>query len=173
MVGTIFVEKHAFSVEAVSPSEIISFDAAQFSPLLGSTPELEQILFRSFQDEIDAARNLLMILASPTVRKRLAGFILTLMSRFRDMPRMIDSRGDTLSLRIPISRIDLSNLLGVRPESLSRAFHALADDGLIEIIAHDYVTITDVDGLLIEVGDPDLFVSEPDDHAGSKAGKLF
>ena len=84
----------------------------------------------------------------------------------------MDERGETPSLRIPISRIDLSNILGVRPESVSRAFHALEDDGLIEIIKHDHVRIVDVEGLSMEVGDPELFGSESDDRAGRKASNL-
>lgn len=169
--GTVFQSRHSFAIEAATAAEVISFEAGQFRNIVSSTPQLEQLLLRSFLDEIDAARNWLMILASHTVRARLAGFILTLISRYRDIPKMIDARGDTLLLRIPLSRVDLSNLLGVRPESLSRAFHALADEGLIKIIAHDYVAITDVDGLLVEAGDPDLFVSETDDQVDRMSKK--
>lgn len=172
MVGTVFVEKHAFSVEAAAHSEVISFDAAQFRLLVGSIPELEQILFRSFQDEVDASLDWLLLVSLSKVRARLSGFLLILMSRYNDIPNLIDERGEILLLRIPISRVDLSNILSVRPESLSRAFHALADDGLIEIIKHDHVRIVDIDRLSMEVGDPDLFGSKPDDHAGHKARGL-
>ena len=168
MVGTVFVEKHAFSVEAAAPTEVISFDAAQFRSLVGSTPELEQILLRGFQDEVDATLNWLLLVSCNKVRARLAGFLLILMSRYSDKLNLSDEQREVLSLRIPISRIDLSNILGVRPESLSRAFHALADDGLIEIMKHDHVRIVDIEGLSMEVGDPDLFGSEPDNHVGSK-----
>ena len=146
MVGTVFVEKHAFAVEATAPSEVISFEARQFKSAVSTTPELEQILLRGFQDEIDASLNWLLLVSCNTVRARLAGFLLILMSRYRDIPNLMDERGETLSLRIPISRIDLSNILGVSPESVGRAFHALADDGLIEIIKHDHVRIVDVEG---------------------------
>lgn len=166
MIGTVFVEKHAFSIEAVAPSEVISFDAAQFRSLVGSTPELEQILLRGFQDELDASLSLLLLVSFNKVRARLAGFLLVLLSRYKGIPNLVDARGQTLSLRIPISRNDLSNILAVRPESLSRAFHALADEGLIEIIKHDHVRIRNIDGLSMEVGDPDLFGSEPDDREG-------
>jgi CRP/FNR family transcriptional regulator len=93
------------------------------------------------------------------------------MSRYSDIPNLVDERDETLSLRIPISRIDLSNILAVRPESLSRAFHALADDGLIDVIKHDHVRIVDIDGLSMEVGDPDFFGSEPDDNVGIRGKK--
>jgi len=43
---------------------------------------------------------------------------------------------------------------------VSRDFHALAGDGFIEIIKHDHVRIVDVDGLSMEVGNPELFGSE-------------
>ena len=171
MVGTVFVEKHAFAVEAVVPSEVISFEARQFRSAISTSPELEQVVFRSFQDEVDASLNWLILLSHTKVRQRLAGLLIILLSKYQNPPKLADSRPKTLSIKIPLSRIDLSNLLGVRPESLSRAFHALADDGLIEIVKHDHVRIVDVDGLAIEVGDPELFGSETDDHAGRKASK--
>ena len=85
----------------------------------------------------------------------------------------MNSRQDALSLKIPLSRADISNLLGVRPESLSRAFHALADDGLLEIIKHDHVRIVDVEGLSMEVGDPELFGSESDQKAPKAMPKVY
>ena len=44
---------------------------------------------------------------------------------------------------------------------MSRAFHALADKCPIEIIKHDHVRIVDVDGLSMEVGDPELLGQNP------------
>ena len=171
IVGTVFVEKHAFAVEAVAPSEVISFEARQFRSAISTSPELEQVMFRSFQDEVDASLNWLILLSHAKVRQRLAGLLIILLSKYKSSPKLMNSWQDALSLKIPLSRTDLSNLLGVRPESLSRAFHALADDGLIEIIKHDHVRIVDVEGLSMEVGDPELFGSEPDDHIGRKASK--
>ena len=171
MVGTVFVEKHFFAVEAAAPTEVISFEARQFKSAVSTTPELEQILFRAFQDEVDATLNWLLLLSHTKVRPRLAGLLIILLSKYEKPLKLMDSRQNTLSLKIPISRVDMSNLLGVRPESLSRAFHALADDGLIEIMKHDHVRIVDVDGLMMEVGDPELFGPEPDVHVGGKASK--
>lgn len=166
VVGTIFAEKHAFAVEAVAPSEVISFEARQFSSAISTSPELEQVMFRSFQDEVDASLNWLILLSHFKVRQRLAGLLIILLSKYRNIPKLMNSRQDALSLKLPLSRTDISNLLGVRQESLSRAFHALADDGLIEIIRHHHIRIIDVEGLAMEVGDADFFGSESDDHAG-------
>lgn len=169
VVGTVFVEEHAFAVEAVAPSEVISFEARQFRSAISTSPELEQVMFRSFQDEIDASLNWLLLLTHAKVRQRLAGLLIILLSKYRNLPKLMNSRQDALSLKLPLSRTDISNLLGVRRESLSRAFHALADDGLIEIIRHDHIMIVDVEGLAMEVGDAELFGSTSDDCAGSKA----
>lgn len=169
IVGTVFVENYAFAVEAVVPSEVISFEAQQFRSIISVSPQLEQLLFRSFQDEVDASLNWLMILSYPKVRQRLAGLLIILLSKYQIQLKLVDSRQNKFSLKIPLSRADISNLLGVRSESLSRAFHALADDGLIEIIKHDHIKIVDVDGLTMELGDPELFGSELEEHLGNKA----
>jgi CRP/FNR family transcriptional regulator len=166
MVGTVFVEEHVFAIEAAIASEVISFEARPFKSAVRTTPELEQILFRSFQDEVDSALSWLLVLSHTKVRQRLSGFFMTLLSNRHKSLNLKDYRQNTLSLKIPLSRADVSNLLGVRQESLSRAFHALADDGLIEIVRHNHVRIVDIDGLMMEVGDPELFGSELDDRAG-------
>jgi CRP/FNR family transcriptional regulator len=47
--------------------------------------------------------------------------------------------GDAYSVEIPMPRVELAPLLGTTPETLSRAFHALEESGLIE--AHDRMVI--------------------------------
>jgi CRP/FNR family transcriptional regulator len=46
--------------------------------------------------------------------------------------------------KIPISRTDLAHLLGWRPESLSRAFHALAGEGSIALKKSDLIELRDI-----------------------------
>jgi len=173
MAGTVFVEKHAFAIEAASRSEVIAFHAKQFRLAVGCDRDLERILFRGFQDEVDASLNWLLLLSNSKVRGRLAGFLLILLARYNHLPNMVDERNETISLAIPISRIDLANLIGVRPESLSRAFHALADDGRIEIVKHDHVILCDIEGLSEEVGDSDLIDTVHGKFKGQKASKSW
>ena len=158
LTGTIFPEKHVFAIEAAAPSKVLSFKAQQFRSAVSSTPELEQILFRAFQNEIDASYKWLLLLSHNKVRERLAGFFIMLFAGYQNIPQSVNNRQNPLSVMIPLSRTDLSNLLGVRTESLSRAFHALADDGIIEIIKHDHIKIVDINELLMEIGDPDFFM---------------
>jgi len=46
---------------------------------------------------------------------------------------------DAFSIEIPMARVELAPLLGTTPETLSRAFHTLEEQGLIE--AHDRMII--------------------------------
>lgn len=173
MVGMVFIEKHAFALEAVVPSQVISFEARQFRSAISMCRDLEQTLLRSFQDEIDAALDWLIILSHAKVRQRLAGLLIILWSKYQTEPQSANSRRNKVSVKIPLSRTDLSNLLGVRPESLSRAFHALANDGLIEIVKHNHIKIFDFDGLAMEVGDPGLFGPDLGDHVGEIVPKRY
>ena len=56
--------------------------------------------------------------------------------------------GLLLGLLHPLRRrLDLAHLLGTRPESISRALHALADEGHIEIQEPDRILLRDIEAL--------------------------
>jgi CRP/FNR family transcriptional regulator len=69
---------------------------------------------------------------------------------------MVGSVNGQLTIQNPISRADLANLLGARPESISRAFHALADDGILKIIRPDLVAVSSIEDLAEEAGEPEM-----------------
>lgn len=156
MAGTILNGRLSFSIEAASDAQVILFPKAKFNEVLIDSIELERMMFQVFQDEIDAARNWLLLISNPSVRARLSGFLLMLCPKYDNVTEVLDEGGLALHVYIPISRKDLSSLLGVRPESLSRAFRSLADEGIIEIITHDHVKVVSIDALHAEAGGDDF-----------------
>jgi CRP-like cAMP-binding protein len=73
------------------------------------------------------------------VNKRNASDVVSrVVSYLADLPR-IRLGGPAYAVEIPMARVELAGSLGTTPETLSRAFHALQDDGLIE--SHDRMII--------------------------------
>lgn len=154
--GRVFDGAMQFSIEAATDAKVFMFPRRAFEALLSASSELDRLMLLHFLNEIDRTRDWMVILSNPKVRGRLAGFLLMLCTRFRNIDGMLGSINGMLTVGIPISRADLAHLLGARAESISRAFHALADDGIIDIIRPDLVVLRDIEVLADEAGEPEL-----------------
>jgi CRP/FNR family transcriptional regulator len=156
MFGRVYDGPMQFAMEAASDVEVLTFHRPRFEALLARHPELERLVLLHFLGELDRARDWMILLATPRVRGRLAGFLLMLCTRYRTAGHLFGTEAGRLTIRIPIGRADLAHLLGARPESISRAFHALADDGLLDILRPDLVAIPCIDALAEEAGEPEM-----------------
>lgn len=161
MFGQAFSGPHHFAIEAATDAEVWAFDRAPFEALLARAPDLERVVLLSIMNELDRARDWMVIVSGQRVTGKLAGFLLVMCSTFAEIDHILKKGcdGTCLEISIPISRNDLAHLLGTRPESLSRAFHALQDDGDIRILSPDVVQVHDVEALACKAGDDDLLSS--------------
>ena len=174
--GRVFDGAMQFSIEAATDCKMFVFPRPAFEALLTASPALDRLMLLHFLGEIDRTRDWMVILSNPKVRGRLAGFLLMLCTRFRSIDGMLGTMNGMLTISIPIARADLAHLLGARPESISRAFHALADDGVIDIIRPDLVALRDIEDLADEAGEPELgemvLTEEPPIHPTRPARRI-
>lgn len=131
--GRVFDGPHKFAIEAATDTEIRTFRRGPFEDLLTHSVELERLVLLNILNELDRAREWMLLLANHRVTGRLAGFLFILCRRWGKVTDVVQVPGQTFELEIPVSRTDLAQLLGTRPESLSRAVHALARSGIIRI----------------------------------------
>ena len=131
-------------VEAVEPLTVavIPFDA--FSEMLRTEPGVSMSVIHELARRWFQAIN---------VTKRNAVDVNTRVAQYvSELPRTVLGP-DAYSVEIPISRTELAALLGTTPETLSRAFHMLQGDGLLE--THDrMIIVPDGIALLAGLGHP-------------------
>lgn len=156
MFGRVFDGASEFSVEAATDVEFCSFPRAPFEALLLRAPDLDRAVLLNILTELDRARDWMLILSNQKISSRLAGFLILMVFRFAHITHVITPRDEGLAIRIPINRTDLSHLLGTRPESISRAFHWLQDEGDIDILDHDQVLVRDLDRLARRAGQDEI-----------------
>lgn len=149
-------EPLAVSIEAASDAEVCAFPRGPFKMLFLRSPDLGQGVLMNLRSELERARDWMAILAIPKVRGRLAGFLLALCSRFGGVSAIEAPGHGPFEVKIPISRADQANLLGARPESISRAYHALADDGKIAIARPDLIEIRNIEALATEADEGEM-----------------
>ncbi len=150
-----------YRIEALADSTVLVCDRARLEDILNRSPEAEHLFQANLLDEIDAAREWMLVLSWPKVVQRVASFLLILCRRkLRDLGAAARPKHDDLvNLHIAIRRADLAQYLGARPELLSRAFHELQDDGIIRINDPYDFDLLDIDRL-VDVAGHDLPVDD-------------
>lgn len=171
MFGRIFNGPLHFSIEAAIDAEVCLFPRAPFEELAGQWPELERMVILNILNELDAARERMLLLNRHRVSERLAGFLLLLCRRWPQLAQVAVLPAGSIALKVPIDRRDLARFLGTRRDSLSRAFHQLADQGLIRLRAPLALDLLDVQGLSDLSGCADAEAPLPL-HPGAASGKI-
>lgn len=144
-----------FAIEAATDVSVCAFKRRPFEALLEQSPELERSVLLNILNELDRARHWMLILSQRKVSSRIAGFLLMLCTELDQAAAAVGPEHGAVDVTIPISRTDLAHLLGSRPESISRALHALADAGWIEMKTPYQIRILDIDALVAQSGEED------------------
>lgn len=141
----------AFDVTAVDDVVLCCFDRKAFGTLIQQTPHVGERLLEMTLDELDVARQWMLLLGRKTAREKVASLLLILARRaaaLRAAPLE-----DGLSIDLPLTRESLAQYLGLTLETVSRQFSALRRDGVIALGAGRTVTLPDLANLTAQTGD--------------------
>ncbi|HKJ95130.1 MAG TPA: fumarate/nitrate reduction transcriptional regulator Fnr [Gammaproteobacteria bacterium] len=115
--------RHPCGAVALETTSICEIPFERLEDLAGDIPGLQRQLLRIMSREIFADHEMLHALAKRSAEERLAILLLSLSDRFA-------RRGLSSSrFRLPMSRSDLSNYLGLAPETMSRLFRRFQEKG--------------------------------------------
>ena len=128
---------YAFSAEAIDHVRFCRFQRAALRTLLDDFPLMEKRILEVASNELVAAQEQMLLLGRKTARERLASFLLA-QSR-QGMPSGQLRR----TFRLPMTRIDIADYLGLTIETVSRTFTMLHAEQLIDIGSQNAVTICD------------------------------
>ncbi|MBW6505131.1 MAG: Crp/Fnr family transcriptional regulator [Rhodobacteraceae bacterium] len=132
MFGRIFDGGAGYSVAALTDAELFCLQREPFERILRGNPAVERSFLVNVLDELDAARASVLLLGGRRVLERVAAFLLLLA---RGNSETGEGAGQMpFVVRVPVRRVELAQYLGTRPESLSRALHALQARAIIRII---------------------------------------
>ncbi|MGS4948253.1 Crp/Fnr family transcriptional regulator [Meridianimarinicoccus sp. RP-17] len=154
--GRVFGGATEFAIEVATDAEFCAFPRGEFEELLMRSPDLDRAVMLNTLNELDRARDWMIILSNQKITGRIAGFLLLMVTRFSTIDHIVKARDGGIEIRIPIGRQDLAHLLGTRPESISRALHALQDDSAIRIIEPNLIGVLDLSALAREAGEDEV-----------------
>lgn len=136
-------DEHAFSAEALDDVQLCWFPRNRFDDFVEDHGSMERELYRMAAHELAAAQQQMVLLGRKTATERLATFLLLLGERCERIPG-----GSRSLVRLPMSRSDIADYLGLTKETVSRVFSALRRDRLIRLRSIDEVEI--IDGQALE-----------------------
>lgn len=134
-----------YDVTAITDVTLCCFQKSRFEELLQTTPHVSQRLLEMALDELDAARDWMLLLGRKTAREKIATFIVMIEKRVTD-PDLSNST-KTRKITLPLTREAMSDYLGLTIETVSRQFSALKKEGLITLEGKRGVTIPDLETL--------------------------
>ena len=144
----------AYDVEALSEVTVCRFERQTFERLVRDTPAIATRMLAMTLDELDAARELAVVLGRMTAREKVASFIVSLARRLAALDRGAAPAGG-VTIELPLSREQIADHLGLTIETTSRQFTALKKEGLIALPNGRTVMIPDFQLLTLETGEDD------------------
>lgn len=141
----------AYDVTAATDTVMCCFRKKPFEDMMLRTPHIGQRLLEMTLDELDAAREWMLLLGRKTAREKIAS-LLTIIAR-RDASLQLRMSDGALSFELPLTREAMSEYLGLTLETVSRQMSSLRKEGLILTEGKRQITIPDFDRLLEETGD--------------------
>lgn len=142
-----------YDVTAVTELTLCCFHRKPFEDLLEATPHVRERLLEMALDELDAARDWMLLLGRKTARERIASLIALIVKR--SVRPDGDVLGDMSRVELPITRETMANYLGLTIETVSRQLTKLRQDGVIALEGKRTLLIPDFGALLAETGDDD------------------
>ena len=115
------------------------------------TPHISHRLLEMTLDELDAAREWMLVLGRKTAREKIAS-LLSIIAR-RDASLGPVTQAGSVEFDLPLTREAMADYLGLTLETVSRQVSALKRDGVIELKGKRRIRVPDMDTLILEAGD--------------------
>jgi CRP/FNR family transcriptional regulator len=144
-------ETASYDVVATTDLVMCCFRRKPFESMMAETPHVAQRLLEMTLDELDAAREWMLVLGRKTAREKIAS-LLCIIGR-RDASLKLEGVGGKIVFDLPLTREAMADYLGLTLETVSRQMSALKRDGVIELEGKRHVTVPSFERLLDEAGD--------------------
>jgi CRP/FNR family transcriptional regulator len=140
-----------YDVTATTDLVMCCFRRKPFEEMMVTTPHVAQRLLEMTLDELDAAREWMLLLGRKTAREKIAS-LLAILAR-RDTGLKAKAAKGAISFDLPLTREEMADYLGLTLETVSRQMNALKRDGVVELAERRRIVVPNFDRLAEETGD--------------------
>lgn len=142
--GRAYSHSNPYTAEAAADTEICTFPNTAFERLAGEYPGLQHRLFQHTLDELDAARDWMLLLGRKTAAEKVASFLYMLAKRSAMIGCKHFGSGDVVSFELPLTRADMADYLGLTIETVSRQLTKLKTAHIIRLGSNRLVNVPDM-----------------------------
>ena len=142
-----------FEVVAVTDTMLCVFERLAFERMMAETPHVADRLLKMALDELDAARDWMLLLGRKTAREKVATLLAIILRR-------APSAAFPLRAELPLSREAMATYLGLTIETVSRQMTALRKDGFIRLEGTRGIVCGDLPSLISVTGDETVILSD-------------
>lgn len=138
-------------IVAATPVTLCTFRKAEFERLLATNRTIERRLLEMTLDELDAAREWMLLLGRKTAREKVASLFLMMARRDAALSGRTPWDGQRVPLRL--TRQAIADYLGLTIETVSRQLGAMRREGLVSLRDPRTIEIRNLAGLTGDSGD--------------------
>jgi len=120
-------DTHASSAKTLETSAICEIPFSSLEKLSAAVPQLQRHLFRRMSREIAEDQMLITLLSKNSADERVAALLLSISTR--NARRKLSAT----QFRLPMSRLDIGNYLGLTVETVSRVFSRMQKLGVLKV----------------------------------------
>lgn len=140
----------SYDVVAVTDLVMCCFRKKPFEQMMVTTPHVAERLLEMTLDELDAAREWMLVLGRKTAREKIAS-LLAIFARRDAVLGPVHTR--SVQFDLPLTREAMADYLGLTLETVSRQISALKREGIIVLQGKRSILVPDIDALMEEAGD--------------------
>jgi CRP/FNR family transcriptional regulator len=145
--GRIYAEETPYFAEAATNVELCAFPKDGFETMLKRYPGLEHRLFENTLNELDSAREWMLLLGRKTAQEKVASLLLMIAKRAPNVGCNHTPDMNYAQFSLTLTRADLADFLGLTLETVSRQITKLKTAGVIELIDNREIVVPNIEVL--------------------------
>lgn len=142
--GRPFGARIAYDAQAATDVTLCTFSRVQFERLIQEIPGIEHRLFSHTLDELDAAREWMLLLGRKSARERVASLLMMIARRSQIVGCAPRPEAAGVTFELPLSRMEIADYLGLTIETVSRQLTALKTSGAIVLKSQREILVPDM-----------------------------
>ncbi|WP_297421008.1 Crp/Fnr family transcriptional regulator [Clostridium sp.] len=133
--------KYRFNAKAIENAKICTLTKDEMKEIMMKKPEIGIKLLETIGERLSRVENLVQNLATNDVDSRMAYLLIDLIEQYGKTTK------NNVSIKLPLSREEMANYIGVTRETISRKLKKFEDEKLIKIIGTKNIIILNEEGL--------------------------
>jgi len=132
--------QHA-TCEAIGKAKVAVIKRSALSSIIRDRPEFAEQLLRFTAESLNSMQEHFVVLGRKCASEKIASFLLALAER------EAESDGGAVAFRLPMTRSDIADFLGLTIETVSRNLTALKSEGVIDLPQTNLVRVRNIERL--------------------------